>query len=187
MKNEIPMIHLVRENPLGITGILKNWCIHRVDLSTLAPKVAMAINNLCDEEGCRPLIAYGEVVMDFKGRFPPGTAIHTSNLIGLNLESMTLKTLNSTYQLQGPGLIQDKTLDQFKEPKPMHAVLATRYQLKQEADPSLNTRVSEALREMIFVTCERNRYQVVVDGFRSSKAPMATIKTEIANHFGWLQ
>lgn len=82
------------------TGIIENWCIW----------IAPADEAWRDEyEKQRPgewaALVTGQIIEDSRLRWPPGTAMRSSALVGFDFQNMQCITQNSVYLLRGPGLI----------------------------------------------------------------------------------
>lgn len=83
-----------------LSGIVKQWKIH-VYPRKLFNEEGLSI----DSNDCLAVMT-GVVVKDFKNRWGAGTAMKSSLITKFNLQTMTIVTLNSTYQLQGVGLVE---------------------------------------------------------------------------------
>lgn len=66
--------------PLG--GVLQDWTFHQYPAFGIA-------------------VLTGRSQRDLLGRFRPGVPIHTSRLVGFDLQQMIVETLNSRYKLTG--------------------------------------------------------------------------------------
>lgn len=82
-----------------LAGILCSWNVHNI---YDALKKLDLLKSLKD--GALPYIVTAEIVEDFTFRFGNASTMYTSNLCDFDLASMRIKTQNSVYELQGPGL-----------------------------------------------------------------------------------
>ncbi len=84
------------------TSILTNWAIH---IAPLSDRDRVAFSEL--RPGLMPAVLTGQVVDDKAERFPSGSAMMTSLLVGFDFQSMScISASGSTYQLVGRGDIQ---------------------------------------------------------------------------------
>ena len=82
-----------------LTGILCAWTVHNVRDVMDRMGILKDLKN-----GLLPYIVTAEVVEDFSLRFSSGYTMHTTYLADFDLASMRIRTQNSIYELQGPGL-----------------------------------------------------------------------------------
>lgn len=84
-------------------GIIRAWCRHI--LSDLT--AALAKKNASDEPIAPLEFITGEVVEDRLNRWCPGDAMRSSWVVNFNEDTLVVETLNTIYQLDGPGRISD--------------------------------------------------------------------------------
>ena len=82
------------------TGIIENWCVW------IAPEdPTWRIEYERERPGEWAAIVTGQVIEDSRMRWPSGTAMRSTALVGFDFQNMQCVTQNSVYLLRGPGLI----------------------------------------------------------------------------------
>lgn len=81
-----------------LTGILENWCLHIAPFDPVSREIFGARN-----PGYMPCVLTGQVVIDFRGRWSPGSCMRSTAIADFNFQQGIVITVNSTYQLRGPG------------------------------------------------------------------------------------
>lgn len=85
-----------------VSGIVECWKIH------IFPREMLQQEGVELGVGAFPAVMTGQVVIDYKGRFPAGSAMRSSRLVGFDLQNMTIHTLYSQYQLKGLGFFTNR-------------------------------------------------------------------------------
>lgn len=88
-----------------VTSIVRNWTLHRRTIEKEVLQKSMGPGWI---EGMLPMLLTGEVVQDFAGRWVPGQSMTSTVLFEVDFFSMRIKTRNSVYQLDGPGIVSPR-------------------------------------------------------------------------------
>lgn len=88
-----------------VSCIVRNWTIHRHPFNREAFQKYMGPGW---EDGMLPMVMTGEVVEDFSHGWKPGQCMVCTVIFEVDFFAMRIKTRNSIYQLDGPGIFSQR-------------------------------------------------------------------------------
>jgi hypothetical protein len=88
-----------------VSCIVRNWTLHRHPFNKEAFQKFMGPGY---KDGMLPMVMTGEVVEDFAGRWEAGQSMVCTVIFEVDFFTMRIKTRNSIYQLDGPGIFSQR-------------------------------------------------------------------------------
>jgi hypothetical protein len=88
-----------------VTCRVRNWTLHRHPFNRETFERFMGPGW---EDGMLPMVMTGEVIEDIAHRFYPGQSMVCTVIFEVDFFTMRIKTRNSIYQLDGPGMLSQR-------------------------------------------------------------------------------